>query len=214
MATIFTDTFTGADGTAITSHTPDTGTSWTNLIRNGGGDMEIATGGATLDCGGIGLNEGALYTADATYDSANYYTQVTAVNADSGDDWCWLAVRIQDASNMYACQFNNDSCQLYKTTTGGGWVTVGTAGAGVANGSVAKLDITGTTLTFYDDGVSVKSETVSDHSSAGKAGLGVGYLFTSTDDGSTQEFDNFSVVTTGGGSPVVQNLATLLDVGI
>jgi hypothetical protein len=150
---------------------------------------------------GGGLSDGVLYTADVTYSSADYIAKITAVTADSGDDPSILAVRIQDSSNMYAVKFNNTDCQLYKKTLGT-WSTVGTAGAGVVDGSVVELKIEGTTLTFYDDGVSIKSATVSDHSSAGKAGVGMGAVITSGDDMSAQTLDTFEVNTLASSSTV------------
>lgn len=195
MAVIFSDTFTEASNLTLASHTPDTGTSWTQLIATGT-DLAIDAGTDTLDASVAtgGLSDGALYTADATYSTADYEAQVTAVVADTGDDPCILAVRIQDANNMYAVRFNNTDCQLYKLVAST-WSTVGTAGAGVADGSVVKLQIIGTTLKFFDDGVEIKSETVSDHSGAGKAGIGMGALMIAGDDMSSQEMDSFSVNT-------------------
>lgn len=201
MATIYNDTFTTASDHDLGVHSPDTGTSWTKIIAVDTSSMIVQASSDTV-IGFGGLSDGALFTADATYDSANYYVQVTQTVGDSGDDPCILAVRIQDANNMYAVRFNNDASQLYKCVAST-WSTVGTAGAGIANASVVKLDITGTTLTLYDDGVSIKSATVSDHSLAGKAGLGIGAVILAGDDISSQEMDNFSVVTDTAAAPDV-----------
>jgi len=69
---------------------------------------------------------------------------------------------------------------------------------------VCKLEIVGTTLTFYDDGVSVASATVTDFASAGKAGFGFGggtELVTTLDDGSTSNIiDTLTVNDLGGGT--------------
>lgn len=193
---IFFDTFTGSSGTLLDAHTPDIGTSWTKLLNTGTGDIGLSSNAADANVAGYSTSEGGLYTADATYPSADYGATCTVVDGDTQDDTCTLAVRIQDADNMYAVQFNVDASQLYKkvATT---WSTVGTAGAGVANGSRVTLKIVGTTLSFIDDGSTILSETVSDFSAAGKAGLGFGAVMVATDDSSTQALDNFTVTPVG-----------------
>lgn len=193
---VFFDAFTGTSGTLLDAHTPDIGTSWTKLLNTGVGDIGISSNAADANIAGYSTSEGGLYTADATYPSANYGATVTVTDGDTLDDTCTLAVRIQDADNMYAVQFNNDASQLYKkvATT---WSTVGAAGAGVANGSRVTLKINGTTLSFIDDGSTILSETVTDFSSAGKAGLGFGAVMVATDDSSTQALDNFTVTPIG-----------------
>src|SRR4030067_560034 len=111
---VFNDTFTEVtDPVTLASHTPNTGTSWTVLIDVGGGStlqVDSFTDTCYRDIGF--LDDGVLYTADATYLSADYETQVTCIDADQSDNQCILAVRIQDANNMYAVRFNNVGSQL------------------------------------------------------------------------------------------------------
>jgi len=103
MALIFNDTFTEGANLTLASHTPNTGTSWTRIINNLS-DIVInaATDRLAASISSGGLGDGALYTADVTYSSADYAAEITVVVADSSDDPCILAVRIQDANNMYA----------------------------------------------------------------------------------------------------------------
>lgn len=190
----FFDSFTGTSGTLLDAHTPNVGTSWTKLINVGTGDIGLSSNTADSNVAGYAADEGGLYTADATYASADYSVSVTVVFGDNGDDPNILACRIQDADNMYAVWFNNDESRLYKRVTGT-WTQVGSSGAGVADTSVVRLSIIGTTLSFMDDGVTILSETVTDHSAAGKAGLGFGAVIVSTDDSSSMQLDNFTVTT-------------------
>lgn len=210
MAAFFSDTFTEASDTDLASHTPTLGTSWTQVI-NVGTNLAILASSDTLSAVAAdgGLSDGALYTADVTYPSADYEAQVTVVTADTGDDKCVLAVRVQDANNMYAVQFNGtnsgtgtDRNIMYKRVAGT-WTAVGSSFAAVADGSVVKLQIIGTALKFFDDGVEVASATVSDHSAAGKAGIGMGAVIVSGCDMDTQAMDSFSVTDLGTVTPTI-----------
>lgn len=192
---IFNDTFTEASDTKLDAHTPDTGTGWTLVEQSDPNhDMKVNASTDTVVRDGGGLSDFALYSADATYPSADYEVTVNQVVGDTSDDPCILAVRIQDSNNMYAVKWNEDasSGQLYKRVAGT-WSTLGTTFNGPANGSICKLKIVGTTLSFEDDGVELKSVTDSAHSAAGKAGLGEGALIVSGEDMSAQEFDDFTV---------------------
>lgn len=200
---VFADNFTDSDGVTLQSHTPDTGTSWTRLWGTAAGvDIEINTNRARSD--GT-LNSGVIYTADATYPSADYdvtFTLVSLVNLAGRP--LYVMVRVADQENMYAVYLSKqtNACSLYKKVSGT-WTAIGSLFDEPADGSVCKLEIIGTTLTFYDDGVSVASATDSDLSAAGKAGLGAGggaELVTGGDDGSTSNvLDTLTVNDLGGG---------------
>lgn len=200
MTTVFSDTFTGTDATQLQSHTPDAGTSWTRLWGSTAGlDWVITTNQANPE---TSADNGVIYTADATYDSADYYIEWTLVTGPgvSTTRATYAFVRIQDQENMYGVRLlgSTGTCQLYKKVAGT-WTALGSAFTVPANGSVCKLEIIGTTLTFYDDGVSVASASDSDISTAGKAGLGSGgggELVTSTDDSNAANvWDTLTVVT-------------------
>lgn len=196
---VFNDTFTDTNGTALESHTPNTGTSWTQVWSSGAPTgFEIETNTAVVN---IGLSDGCIYSANATYPSADYSAE--AVNAgNTGDDTLYLFVRLQDQENMYAAKLvAGGTSQLYKKVTGT-WTALGTSFTGPAAGSVNKLEIIGTTIKFYDDGVELKSVTDSDISAAGKAGIGAGggsELVTLGDDASGQSWDTFVVTDLGSG---------------
>ncbi len=199
MTTVFSDTFTGSDGTQLQSHTPDTGTSWTRLWgSNATVDWVITSNQTNPE---VDSDDGSMYTADATYDSADYYIEWTLVTQGGTTRVTYAFVRMQDQENMYAVRLVSGAgaSQLYKKVSGT-WTALGSTFTVPANGSVCKLEISGTTLTFYDDGVSVASATDSSISSTGKAGIGAGggaELVTSTDDShSSNVWDTLSVVTT------------------
>lgn len=185
---VFQDTFTeGGGDVTLASHTPDTGTSWTLLFQDASGPTFTVLA-ATDRCQAATVNDkGAIYTADATYPSADYDVVFTLLGLSSTTSRkLYILVRVQDQENMYAVQLANATgiCRLYKKV-GGTWTALGSLFDCPAINSVCKLEIIGTALKFYDDGVEVASATVSDISAAGKAGLATGggaELVTSTDD--------------------------------
>lgn len=199
----FFDAFTGTDATTLQAHAPNTGTSWTrlwgtNVLRN----LEI-NGNACRVSANAG-DEGLIYTADATYPSANYDITWTQITIATVANPYYAFVRIQDQENMYGVyiKFGTTLCQLYKKVAGT-WSALGSAFDEPADGSVCKLEINGTALKFYDDGIEVASATDSDISAAGKAGIGAGggaELVTSTDDLRIQKIDTLSVNDLGGGA--------------
>ena len=203
MAVIFKDLFTEGSDTELSAHTPDTGTGWTKIIGivNGvsdlGSDSDMTVFASSDDLGADtpGLNDGALYTADVTYPSADYSVQVTSVTVDTNDDVNVLGLRIQDADNMYVLYYSEDIFEMWKKTTAGGWAQIGTdQGSQVVDGDIVRFEIIGTALKAFVDGVQIMSETDSSHSSAGKAGWGMGDVgITAGDDSSAQTVDNFIV---------------------
>ncbi|MHA1400148.1 MAG: LamG domain-containing protein [Candidatus Heimdallarchaeaceae archaeon] len=189
---IFEDYFTEGGNPDLENHTPDIGNSWTKIETINSGGL-IAYGALNqLRSNGTGTSKGSLYTADITYPN-NYYASMTMTYGDSADDTNTIAVRIQDEDNYYAVRFNTQVFQLYKVV-GGTATALGSAqGAVASNGDTIKLEIDGTTLTAYINGSSQQSETVTDHSSAGKAGVGMGANVVVTDDQSAQQLDDFRV---------------------
>lgn len=213
MPAFFSDTFTEASNTSLASHTPNTGTSWTLLWNTTPRVLQVESVADQVRGDGNGGNQGIIYTADATYPSANYEVEFTLVATITSIVPVYVFVRIQDQENMYAVRLvpSTGTCRLYKKVSGT-WTALGSLFDAPANGSVCKLSINGTALKFYDDGVEVASATDSDISAAGKAGLGMGggtELVTSTDDISATNFlDNFSVTDLGsGGTTYTQSVS-------
>ena len=178
----FNDTFTetGASDVTLASHAPDTGTSWTQIINNDG-SCSLTVGWAldTLQEGTCGADEGAGYTADASYTSSDYYVEANDDGTASSDDYYWIGVRIADASNGYWLRWNNttpaDTTAIYEVA-GGSWSVLATCSCTVTAGSVMKFEVVGSTLKGYDDGVEVVTATDSTLTAAGEAGIGAGDL--------------------------------------
>lgn len=199
----FNETFTEAAGTPeLSTHTPDTGTSWSKVIGiidgssslAAGSDLKISSANDRLSAADstAGANDGALYTANGTYDTPDYEVQVTMTTGDTADDVNWLAVRVQDSSNLYAARFNNDSSAIWKKVSGT-WTELAT-GAGIADASIVRLVCLGEQIWLEDDGkriIEVRDDSIT---AAGKAGIGMGDIGAVTgDDVSAQELDAFSV---------------------
>lgn len=215
---IFQDEFTEAANVALSAHTPTTsGTSWDYIWSTSGAE---GTDGWTVVASTDRVNPrtansaGAIYTATGTYPTANYSVQCDMVSlATTTDDPIFLLVRVQDQENMYAVKINDqggtNTCQLYKKVSGT-WSTLGSAFNPPADGSVIKLEINGSSLKFYDDGVEVASATDSDITATGKAGIASGggtEMIVSTEDNNNGNIlDNFVVTDLGAGGTVVKDM--------
>lgn len=219
---VFQDLFTEATDTELSLHTPDVGTSWTRLWSDGVNPrLSVIAASDDLQVTSGGNNSGVLYTADATYPSADYEAQITMVLGNTiATRPFYLIGRLADIENMYAVRGTETASgfQLYKKVAGT-WTALGSA-VTILNGSVVKLEMIGTAIKVYDDGVEVISVTDSDLTAAGKAGLARGggaELVTSTDDALTGlTLDVFSVTDLGaGGTTYNQAVAgTLTPAGV
>jgi len=203
----FTDNFTDTDTTLLHNHVPDVGTSWTRLWASDANTDFVIN--ASNQCKGDNdVNDGVMYTADASYPSADYDITMTMVtNAATNTSPLFMLVRVQNQENMYAVAIENEPSEssLYKKVTGT-WTPLGVAFSKPANGSVCKLEIIGSTLKFYDDGVEIATATDSDITAAGKAGIAGGggaELLVTTDDLRAHVIDTLSVndLGTPGGDP-------------
>src|SRR3990167_6422241 len=140
---VFSDTFTDTDGVQLQNHTPDTGTGWTRLWSDDANlDFVISGNLANPE---TNVNSGVIYTADATYPSADYDITLTLVQfSNAATHALYMLVRVQDQENMYAVRlFHSDQgaiSSLYKKVTGT-WTALGSLFTGPANGSVGKLEI-------------------------------------------------------------------------
>lgn len=176
---VFSATFTVGANVVLSLYTPEIGTGLSLLWTT---TSEATTGyivNASLDAitQNAANDSGSIYTLDATYATANYFVQadLTGHGIAAGHTW-YLFVRVQDQENMYAVKLtDNDSgtttCQLYKKVAGT-FTALGSAFNPPAVGSVIKLEMIGSALKFYDDGVEIASATDTDISAAGKAGIG------------------------------------------
>lgn len=212
MAIFFQDTFTAGSDEALSAHTPDIGTSWTNLWSGGGADFgvvaltDVVTGN-TVD------NDGVIYTADTTYATADYDVSIDIAALFGTGATFYLLARLQDQENMYGIRFgSNGSNDIYKKVTGT-WSLILTGTAGYTLATTVALRVQGTTIAQVNDGVVVDSVTDADIATAGKGGMAGGggaELAISTNDWkSTAIFDNFSIATISTGTTGPSLLTTL-----
>lgn len=204
------ETITGMVG--LLNHTPNTGTGW-NLIWRGSTNLYSAINSSNQGQVPISIaNQGIILEADTTYSSADYSVEMTLSAGFTTTNRGYLIVRMLDQENMYAFRFSTgaSASRLYKKVSGT-WTALGSGLiADPAVGDVVKLDVSGTTLTVYYNGVSKQTATDSALSSAGKAGLAFGggtELVASSDDTNVAtRFDGYKVIL--GGSTIFEDTFT------
>ena len=204
------ETITGMVG--LLNHTPNTGTGW-NLIWRGSTNLYPAINSSNQGQVPISIaNQGIILEADATYSSADYSVEMTVSAGFTTTNRGFLIARMTDQENMYVFRFSTgaSASRLYKKVSGT-WTALGSGLiADPAVGDVVKLDVSGTTLTVYYNGVSKQTATDSALSSAGKAGLAFGggtELVASSDDTNVAtRFDGYKVIL--GGSTIFEDTFT------
>ena len=198
----FSDTFTEAGDTALESHTPDTGTGYTEIIDTGTCALWIYGGPNFLDAntsifwGGCSNASGSLVETDDIMSHADVEVSVLQVNGDSFNDSNTIACRVQANGEMYILDFNESDSYLVRRNSDGSWTSLAD-GPPISDGSTVKLECLGTAIKAYDDGVQIISVTDSTITSAGKAGIGQGAIWIALDDTSSQILDDFEVNVTG-----------------
>lgn len=170
----FSDQFIGDTGTLLQNHTPNKGVSWTVVWQTAAGeDFQINGSKQCVQAGDVGGSTGVIYSADITYQGSDYYILCDQINTPDTDSY--LFVRQTDVDNMYAVRLISgaSASQLYKKVSGT-WTALGSAFTADSGSRSLKLEIIGSTLTFYSDGVSMATATDSDLTATGKAGIGGG----------------------------------------
>jgi hypothetical protein len=178
--TFMLDTFTDADGTNITSHTGETGATWT-----------LITGYAPATPSKISSNR--LYTtttnggyqASGTPASADYYVEaVISYLSNIAGDSCAICGRIDPAANtQYFARYGNTAggWQLFKVVAGTPTQLGSTVAAAFPTGDkTLRLTMQGTTIKLSVDGVDQITVTDSAISGAGLAGVRMTTVQTST----------------------------------
>lgn len=174
MAVIFNATFTVGVNTELNAYTPDLGTGFTRILQDGTAEITaIATTDLARPLASVG-DAGVVYTAEASYISADYEVEFTMVAGGTDVRPIYVGVRLQDSDNLYCVRASAaaSGCRLYQKVAGV-WTPLGTA-VTIANGSVIKVQIVGTTLKLFDDGVEVDSVTVTDITAIGKGFIAMG----------------------------------------
>lgn len=189
---IFNDTFTDTNGTALTAHTPDTGTGWTEEERTGTAIQQIDSNAASPSANEASVRH--IYSAQPDPGTPDYDVEFTIVAMSGADDPFFLVARFADANNYYSAgAYNDGTFKIFKKVSG--TVTeLDSFSGSFANGDTFKFELRGTALKLYKNGSEQCSATDSDLTSAGKAGFGAGNAWAANDDvGSAASVDDFSV---------------------
>ena len=173
------DTFTESTDTAITSHSPDTGTGWTEVYDNSLATTD-ANVDATLDIVDAGSDEnlvGQAYTAQPApsgVEQALSFT-LTAVDTTTGRKPVGVFARRTDNDNFYLIQIYpdtapEDSIQLFKHV-GGVSTFLDLVDPTISIGDTFKLEVTDAAKKVYHNGSEVLSSTDNALTAAGTWGL-------------------------------------------
>jgi hypothetical protein len=208
----FEDTFTESSNTALDAHTPDTGTSWTEIKDVGSAtDLQVNAASDVLEPAGTASNDGKHYSADATYNSANYQVSIklNVANSSSIPTYIWLRVDA-DASDGYFARYLSDGITIDPTigkVVSDSVSSLGThdngllSGVMYTDGDTAIFQIYGTEIILFGGNNNETSPEIghiivtdSDISDTNKAGIGMGAFTGSTgDDLNNQEIDDYEV---------------------
>jgi len=184
--TVLHDTFIEAVNTDITSHAPDVGTGYTEVIRNAvpAGNYAIVSGGNGFMSSLTDTENGGLgYTVDDTPSTPDYEIRAIIRQQQSSDDIFWLMVRYQDSDNFYALSIGNTTAYFTLFKKVAGVVTTIANMPYYVNGSVSDninvpvtLRVIGNKISvFYNDYYRGTYED-GDLTTAGQAGFGWGNL--------------------------------------
>lgn len=174
MAEFLNDTFTDTDTTSLEDHTGETGATWTLHPADGAADVfKIDENMVFHNTSGDNVIYASGDPADADYDVEGVVV-VEDVNASAGIAICGR----MDTTNktFYMLQYfagGIDTWQMFKCVNGS-FTQLGSDYddvIGTGNSRTCKLEMRGTTIKGYVDGVERISATDSDISAAGKAGI-------------------------------------------
>ena len=178
MSPQVSDTFTASSNIAITAHTPDAGTLWTEVYDTGPGTdatidaaLDVVKGGADQN------NAGQAYTAGpppAGVDQTISFT-LSTIDTTNGTKPVGVFGRRLDNDNFYYLQIlPNDhaehSLQLSKLE-GGVRTVLGSVDATITAGDTFKLEITDTVKKIYHNGTEVVSSVDNALTAAGTWGV-------------------------------------------
>jgi hypothetical protein len=207
QAQFVSDAFTETGGSPVilSSHTPDTGSTW---VEHGSytGDLTVEHANDRLVGGGVALG---LYYNDAAPASADYTVQVDVIVINNGvAGYPGVAGRVNTgADTMYRAIYDQvaGNWVLDKQVAGANTV-LGTFAQSLSNSTtyVLKLEMIGTAIKLYVDAVQRVSVTDSGVAAAGKAGV---VLFAS----GVSDVDNF--VATNASAAAATCTLSLLGVG-
>lgn len=200
--TVVSDTFTCASDLDLVTHTPDTGTSWSEVIDNGGGSNFIeCTGSVDQVRPDAAADTTTLVALAAPSPSGTSYDVTVTLGLAGGgaDDPTGLIFGYADSSNFCAALIfpagTTPDLRMYKVVAGTP-SEIGTAvDTGPATNGVFKVEVRGASdLVFLEDGVSQMTAPSTGCVSASGTGIFWGNVRGLTDDVTTSSrLDNFLV---------------------
>lgn len=175
------DSFTGTSGTALTSHAPEIGSTWSTT--GGLATEQISSVGRAYKSGTLG----GIAVLSATSPTSSDYAVESDIYVRSVVNGDFAGVMARQDNGGLAAAARYYAAGFRKSPTGGAgtWViikndgivtpaTLGTTSAATLASSTSyrvRLEITGTTLKLYADGVLKVTTTDSTLAAAGKAGI-------------------------------------------
>ncbi|MBT7402933.1 hypothetical protein HN777_04045, partial [Candidatus Woesearchaeota archaeon] len=191
------DTFTEGNDTDLDEHTSDSGHSWVTLWNVENAEGRVGGGDGFLETlvGDLGYNGGWISYLDYTPPTADYNVSLVITQPDSTDDYTILHGRMLDENNYYAYQTSYHFGKLYIAVDGvAEMINDECDTSGVDAGETVILEMVGTTVRVWIDGVNECEHTVTNLTAAGYAGIGMGASpYYSSDDASNQEVDDFII---------------------
>jgi hypothetical protein len=137
MSLIFQDTFVEVSNTELSLHSPVTGDSWVSENENGS-DLKVSGNNETVAAASSsgGLSDGAIYSANGDYWTADYDVQVLMKVGDASDETNTIACRWEVGGDSgYALRFNNDGMGLYRVDSGTVSSALGTDATTISDGT-------------------------------------------------------------------------------
>lgn len=202
MALIFKDLFTEASvDTALASHTPDTGTSWTETINNTTSSVVQAI--AATDRCKVSVTQGSreiIHSADVSYATNEYDIEVKqpVVDAVGTDDPFHLLGRMTATNNHYGLAIrrsaaNTATYEIFKKVAGT-VTSLASSTVALANDDDSKFEIRDAAKKGFNNSSEIVSTTDNVLTATGKAGLGYGDVYIGGHDvEGAWELDDFRV---------------------
>jgi hypothetical protein len=184
------DTFTGTTGTALISHSGETGATWTVHPSWSSSNIVIDTANRIRS----NATGGSVYYSSGIPQIADYSVQANVTLLSSAGNYTGLVGRLSTSANtFYMFEYDNvaSNWQLYKFVNGFPTLlnSSNSSFGSVGTTHTIKLTMIGTAITGYVDGVQTVTATDGSITVAGRAGIVTAGLVT---DSTGQHLDNFS----------------------
>lgn len=199
------DTFTAADGTNLSAHTGETGATWTantsNAVVASGRVRPTATLFNSLTASGTPAS------ADYDVEADVYYAGAAAGGGAAG------VTGRASGKTYYMARYDTTGWQLYYVSNESTFTQIGstfTQALTVGQSYRLKLEMRGTAIKLYVDGVERCSGTNGTLTAAGKAGVHFYASASSVSDSAGWHLDNFEATDAGGDTtpPTLSGAAT------